>query len=65
MSDAHTWRPVDVVAFGKKLRGSYVLDGDRVRVRTSQGEDSALALGRNPQSVAAWLLIGMADEGKV
>ena len=64
MTEAPVWRKVDVVAFGRKLRGQYFPDGQTVRVKAALGESSSKYWGRNPESVAISLLIEMAREGK-
>jgi hypothetical protein len=64
MSEAPVWRTIDVVAYGRKLRGEYAVEGETVRVKTTLGERSALHWGKPAESVARYALIEMAREGK-
>jgi hypothetical protein len=64
MTEGPVWRTIDVVAYGRKLRGAYAVEGETVRVRTIFGERSALLWGKPPESVARYALIEMAREGK-
>lgn len=64
MTETTVWRTIDVVAFGRRLKGSYVLEGDSVRVKTSLGEKSSPLRNTTPESVARFSLIAMAREGK-
>lgn len=64
MTETTVGRTIDIVAFGRRLKGTYVLDGDLVRVKTSLGEKSSPLRNTIPESVAGFSLIEMAREGK-
>ena len=54
MTETTVWRTIDVVAFGRWLKESYVLDGDSVRVKTSLGEKSSPLRNTTPESIAGF-----------
>jgi hypothetical protein len=57
MTEITVWRTIDVVAFGRRLHGSYAVEGNTVRVRTRLGEQTAELWDSVPASVARHLLI--------
>jgi hypothetical protein len=65
MTEIKVWRIIEVVALGRRLRGSYTMEGEAsVRVRTGRGERVSPMWDTEPESVARLLLIEMAREGK-
>jgi hypothetical protein len=64
MNEIPIWRTLDVVAYGRRLRGEYIVEGETVRIRTEFGERTSLLWGKNPESVARYALIEMDREGR-
>jgi hypothetical protein len=62
MTEVPVWRTIDVVVFGRRLRGSYTVEGNTVRVKTRLSERTADLWDLVPASVARHLLIEMSRE---
>ncbi len=64
MTEITVWRTIDVVAFGRRLRSSYTVEGETVRVRTKLGESTAQLRDKSPESMARYALIAIGQKGK-